>query len=370
MEKILEPSVLESGAARSGKGLFSNIKNSDFYVKLTNWEYWPIGVANLPLALIWVSFALRARRLFFFTNVNPVIETGGAWGESKMNILERIPSAYVPATIFVAKGTALATVLEKIGQAGLQFPVIAKPNVGERGFLVAKIRDEASLQAYIGRNAGDFLVQEFVGLPLELAVMYHRYPGERRGKITSICIKETLKVSGDGRSSIRQLMQGKARARLQLHRFEKEFPDLLNKIPAPGETIELEPIGNHCRGTMFLNGNGQIDPQLTAVFDEVMAQMDGIHYGRFDLKCSSIDDIRQGKGFQVMEFNGIGAEPAHIYDPSYPLLDKHLDIYRHWQTIYRISTLQARQGFKSMGFVEGLKNLQTYFNNKKKLAQG
>ena len=68
--------------------------------------------------------------------------------------------------------------------------------------------------------------------------------------------------------------------------------------------------------------------------------------------------------------NGIGAEPAHIYDPSYPLLDKHLDIYRHWQTIYRISTLQARQGFKSMGFVEGLKNLQTYFNNKKKLAQG
>lgn len=326
-------------------------------------------LSNLPLVLIWAWFALRARRLFFFTAVNPAIETGGMWGESKFNILKRIPSTHVPATLFIKKGTDFQEVLMKMEDIGLRYPVIAKPNVGERGFLVCKIQNESELKQYVQKNPLDFLIQKFVDLPLELAVMHHRYPGNSAGTVTSICIKETLKVTGDGQSTIRQLMEEKTRASLQIARFEKESPHTLDKILPRGQTLELEPIGNHCRGTKFLNGNKHIDNRLTAVFDKVAMQMEDIFYGRFDLKCQSIDDLRNGGNFQVLEYNGIGAEPAHIYDPAYPLPEKYRDIYRHWRVIYRIYKIQKRRKVKCMTPREAITSLKQYLSYKKRLAE-
>jgi hypothetical protein len=317
-------------------------------------------VANLPLVFIWLWFALRARKLFFFTAVNPAIETGGAWGESKLDILKKIPASHLPLTVFIKKETSLKEVLSVLKKEGLSYPLIAKPNVGERGFLVSKIHQESDLEKYLSENPVDFLIQEFVTLPLELAVMHHRFPGEGKGKVTSICIKETLKVTGDGRSSIRELMKSSPRARLQLPRFETVFPEILKGVPAAGEVLELEPIGNHCRGTMFLNGNEHIDEALTAAFDEVAFQMEGIHYGRFDMKCTSIEDIRSGRGFKIMEYNGVTAEPAHIYDPSYPVWKKYRDVYRHWKIIFQIYCSQAAGGISCMSFGEALVSLKKY----------
>lgn len=349
--------------------LLDRLKRSRTWVQWANWEYWPIWAANLPLAFIVVWFALRARRLFFFSAVNPVIETGGAWGESKFNILQRMPRSHVPPTVFVEHGVDFQQVVEKMKTAGLDtWPVIAKPDIGERGFLVTKIRDEAHLRAFMSKKPVNFLIQGFVDMPLELAVMCHRMPGSSETTVSSICVKETLKVTGDGQASIRQLMQRSERATLQLDRFEAERPDLLRQVPAPGQTLELEPIGNHCRGTMFLNGNHHIDPALTAVFGAVLSKMDGIHYGRFDMKCQSIEHLRSTGTFQAVEFNGIGAEPAHIYDPSYPVWKKYRDIYRHWKVIFKIYKLQKANGVRPMSLQEGIERLRNYSNYKKSLS--
>lgn len=319
-------------------------------------------LANLPL-FIWILwFAVRARDLFFFSAVNPVIETGGMWGESKWGILERVPKSHVPTTVFIEEGTSGEVALEKLNAAGLTFPVIAKPDVGERGTLVSKVKSEEGLRDYISKNPVDFLIQEFLDLPVELAVMHHRFPGEKKGKVTSICVKEMLTVTGDGQSTVEELMTDYPRASLQLERFQKLFPDLLKEVLQKGEKRLLEPIGNHCRGTMFLNGNDEIDAELTEKFDLVTAQMDDIHYGRFDLKCRSIEDLRKTGYFQVMEYNGIGAEPAHIYDPSYPFLKKYRDIYQHWKTIFRIYKAQRKLGFRGMPFSEAWERLQVYRN--------
>jgi len=335
-------------------------RRSVFFTKLLNWEFWPVYLTNVPVILIWLWFALRAKRLFFFSAVNPVIETGGVLGESKIGILRRIPAAFVPITVFVKQGTPFPEILCSVKEAGLDFPVIAKPDIGERGFLVSKIKNEDGLRRYAAANPPDFLIQKFIGLPVELAVMHHRFPGEKGGRVTSICIKDTLKVTGDGRSTVRQLMAAYPRAQMQLARFEAGFSTLLDAVPGNGETVELEPIGNHCRGTQFLNGNEHIDEALTEVFNEVVAQMDGIHYGRFDLKCNSIEDIRRGREFMVMEYNGIAAEPAHIYDPSIPVLKKYQDIYRHWEIIYKIYRVQASRGVRCMNFGEAWQSLKKY----------
>lgn len=349
--------------------MLKEFRSSNFFIQLSNWEFWPASIANLPLLLFWAWFALRSRTPLFFSSANPVIETGGLWGESKYHILQRIPKACLPLTYFFPAGSTAAEALDKIKAAGLEFPLIAKPNVGERGFLVAKIDSAQALTDYISRHPVDFLIQEFIDLPMELAVLYHRFPGSHSGQVTSVCLKQTLRVTGDGRRCVAELMQLSPRAKLQSARFEKQFPELMRRIPANGEVLELEPIGNHSRGTCFLNGNHLIDERLNAAFDRVALQMEGIHYGRFDLKCTSLDDIKNNGNFVVMEFNGVGGEPAHIYDPSYPVWKKYRDFYRHWRIIFRIHRQQARRGIKSMSLQEAVASLRAYFRYKKQVEK-
>jgi hypothetical protein len=289
------------------------------------------------------------------------------WGESKYNILKRIPETHLPKTIFVKKGSDINWVKNKLSELNLHYPIIAKPDIGERGTLVSKIKSDQDLIGYLNKNNFNFLIQEFISLPMELSVMHHRMPGEKKGRVTSICIKETLKVIGDGNSTVRQLMERSHRAKLQVERFEKQFPELLDIVPKYQQILELEPIGNHCRGTMFLNGNHHIDDQLIEAFNEVAAQMDDIYYGRFDMKCKSIEDIKNGQRFMVMEYNGIGAEPAHIYDPSYPFFKKYKDIYTHWEIIYHIYKKQKKKGVKAMSVKEAVTRLKEYSNYQKSL---
>ncbi len=352
---------------KNSAGILRKIKNSIFYIKLTNWEYWPLSIANIPLIFTWLWFAIKARKLFFFSAVNPVIETGGMWGESKYNILKRIPQSHVPITVFVKKGTGFYPLKKELVKKKMEYPVIAKPDIGERGMLVSKIKNERELENYLNANDIDFLVQEFISLPMELSVMHHRLPGSSNGKITSICIKKTLEIKGDGVSTVKELMETTPRAKLQLARFEKQFPEILKHIPANGEALELEPIGNHCRGTMFLNGNEYIDDKLTEAFDEIAFQMRDIYYGRFDLKCNSIEDLKNGGEIKIMEYNGIGSEPAHIYDPSYPLFKKYQDIFFHWKTIYKIYKIQRKKGIKGMSVKEAAKRLKNYIEYKKSI---
>lgn len=316
-------------------------------------------LANAPVVAIWLWFALRARHLFFFSATNPAIETGGVLGESKINILRRLPPQVVPTTLFVKSGTPREKILEQMQAANLKWPVIAKPNIGERGFLVSKLRSEEEIEKYLANNPPDFLIQPYLDEPTELAVMYHRLPASGMGQVTSICIKHNLSVTGDGRQSVRHLMGLQLRSRLQLQRFEKEQPELLNMVPSAGETIELEPIGNHCRGTKFLSGNHLIDENIHRVFNSLSSQMEGIYYGRFDLRCRSIDALRRGE-FKVMEFNGVAAEPAHIYDPRIPILEKYRILYRHWKIIFNIYKQQRALGIKPMSFKEAVAALKRY----------
>ena len=320
--------------------------------KVFHWEYWPASIANLPVALIWFWYALRARDPFFFTTVNPAVSTGGLFGESKLDILRQMPEALIPVTVLAPRGAPWVDVREKLVSAGLSYPLIAKPNVGERGFLVAKLDEEEALREHLQQYPVDFLLQEFIDYPEEASVFHYRLPNGAGSAVTSLCLKKHLTVSGDGRSNIRELMQRSLRAHLQLARFEREFPRLLEEVPAAGKEVLLEPIGNHCRGTMFLDGSRHIDPPLTAVFDEISRHFQGIYYGRFDIKYTTLEELRKGRGLKILEFNGVAGEPAHIYDPAIPVWKKYRSYYRHWGHIYRIYRQQRAKGVKPMTFSE------------------
>jgi hypothetical protein len=333
----------------------------------TVWEYMPWWLANTPVYGYWLWYSLRARHLFFFSSVNPAIPLGGAMGESKSDILRLLPPAIVPRWIFVPTAQPFETVLEALEKAGITFPMVAKPDVGERGFLVKKVADATALQAYLATWPAAFILQEFLPHPQEASVLFHRFPGANgRFGISSICLKEFLRVRGDGVSTVRTLMENDARSAFQIARFERDFPAILQEIPAMGAEKLLEPIGNHSRGTKFLNGNHLIDAEMLASFEAICRQIEGVCYGRFDLKFEDIAALRRGE-FKTMELNGVLGEPAHIYDPSHGVWRAYRDLWRHWQLLFQLNRAQKREGIHPTPTAEAWRFAQGYFRDKKKL---
>lgn len=351
---------------RADSGFF----NRPFFIRLMSWEYWPMHLVYTPIYIYWIFLSLWSRKPMFFAAANPGLDMGGFIGESKKEILDMIPLEWVPRTLMVTPGTSVDAVLDRMRAVAIDFPVIGKPDVGERGFLVEKIKNKDTLDAYLKACPVDVLIQEFVDFPVEVGVLYHRMPGESKGKITSVTLKEFLSVTGDGHSTIEQLIMAYPRALLQLPVLKEKEPELLKEIPAQGKKIELVPIGNHSRGTTFLNGNQHIDGQLIQTFDHISGQIEGVYFGRYDIRCKSITDLKAGKGFKILEINGIKSEPTHIYEPGFSILKAYQILFRQWTTIYRISMENIRYGTPVPTLKEGIQRLRNSLQNKKALQPG
>jgi hypothetical protein len=318
-------------------------------IRWRNWEYWSAQAFYFPMYVWGPILALRTGHAAFFTAANPGIATGGFGFESKYDTILKIPAAYRPKTVLARAGAAFSDVLQELQQAGIAFPLIAKPDIGFRGFLVKKIETTAELQVYLQRFPANFVLQEFVWKDQEFGVLYHRFPDQDRGAITSLTLKEFLSVIGDGQSTVLELVHRHPRALLQLDRLQLTHAAVLPTIPATNERVALDIIGNHSKGTRFINGNHLIDKQLEQTFDAIAQQIPGFYYGRFDIKCDSLEALRQGQDLIILEINGVCSEPTHIYDPeSITYLGALRTILEHWTLVARISRANLRRGAKCL----------------------
>lgn len=325
-----------------------------FYIRLCHWEFWPFGLIQFPVFILWFIYGIRQRALFYFSASNPGIPTGGMMGESKFEILQKLPEAIRPVSILFQPPFSREVMESAFRNANLSFPVIFKPDVGERGRKVKRINNWEEAEKYAAHIRSPFIAQEFLNLPLEYGVFYKRYPCCPTGEVFSITGKSFLTVVGDGKSTIEELVKKNPRARLQKEKLETQFSAQWHSILPKEERVELVSIGNHCLGTTFLNCNSLITPVLNASFDKISQQIDGFFYGRFDLRCHSTADLEQGR-VKVMELNGCGAEPAHIYQPGFPLWKGIWEVVTHWRTIYKISVENHKRGVPYLSFKEGLK---------------
>ena len=331
--------------------LSSGIFSSNFFIKLRSWEYWPFGILQAPLFVYWIWLSLKARSLVYFSASNPGILMGGMFGESKFEVLEKVPLYCKPKTILIKIPATSKAVLQQIRECGLQFPLVFKPDLGERGWMVRKIRNEAEIAQYLADIRVDFLAQEWVDLPLEFGVFYVRYPGDVSGKVTSIVGKEMLSVQGDGTKTLQSLILEKERAKLQWDTLKVTYHHRLSQVVPSSETIELVSIGNHCLGTKFINENRLISDELSHSFDRISKEIEGFYFGRYDVRVASLKDLAEGK-IQVMELNGCGAEPAHIYQPGFSFVEALRVLFRHWYDIYYISKENHKRGVAYISFRE------------------
>lgn len=321
-------------------------------IKLFSWEYWPFWLVYLPAGFYFVYLALKARSFFFFSAANPTIEHGGMLFESKWKIFQLIPPELYPTTVYVHALETECALLDKVSASKLKFPLIAKPDVGGRGFGVKKIHSVQELRQYRHAVKVPFLIQAYVDYPLELSVFYYRKPGTASGQITSVTVKELLSVTGDGTSTVDALIRSNNRAFLQYEKLKTEARLDLNTVLKKGEKRILVPYGNHVLGAMFVDYNHIVDQDLTNTFDIISRRIQGFYFGRYDIRCSNLEDLKKGRNLSILELNGAGAEPAHIYDPNFSYIRAQKVLRQYFKDMYTASVENHKRGVQYMTYAD------------------
>ncbi len=341
--------------------------------KLFHWEHWPtfmFYVPNLPYSFY---LATKAKHTAFFSAVNPCIKSSGNGTESKYTTIKLVPKKHQPKTVLCTVKMSFEATIELIKKENISYPLIAKPDVGFRGILVKKITSENELKSYLKKYPIPFIIQEFLDYKNECGIFYHRLPNKNKGTISSITLKRFLAVIGDGTSSLKTLILADKRAKLYLDLFEKIHQKKLQKIPKKGKKIKLTAVGNHSKGTEFINGNHLISKQLESVFDTLSNQISGWYYGRVDVKYDTFKDLENGD-FKILEINGIISEPTHIYDANkYTYLKALKAIRTHWKYTYQIAKINHNENnipYKSTKkFIDEMLELRAYSKMLKKLIK-
>ena len=325
-------------------------------------EFAPSWLFYLPVVLQWIALGIRYGDFSLPTAANPGIENGGLAGESKSAILDLLAA---PVRELVAPYGVFATApdadpaadLRAAGlamvRANLAFPVVAKPDVGCNGAGVRLIDGEAALLAYLTAfpRATGVVLQSFICDPNEAGIFYVREPGHSRGRITSVTLKHEPFVTGDGRRTIAALVGADPRYSRQAALFARTLGACASEIPAAGSRQRLVFVGNHCRGSVFEDGRAVASERLADRMEQIATALPGFHFGRIDIKFESLAELRRGRGFTIIEINGVGSEATHIWDPRARLLDAMRAQLWHFGAAWRIAAANRRAGARTTGLL-------------------
>jgi hypothetical protein len=274
-------------------------------------------------------------------------------------------------------------------ELGIDFPVILKPDRGERGYNVEVIRSREDLEVYLRQSSDGLMLQEFIDAREEVGVMYCRTaagdddqipsqeltpsgvtkPTERSnssGEITSIVHKVKMSVTGDGKTTLGELIASDRRCRRHRKWLYSDWKEKLDWIPPRGELVTLNTYGNHSRGAIFTDGSRLNSDSLLRRFNDIVSNIDGFDVGRFDVLLDSVDDLETGN-FKIIELNGVNSEPGHIYDPDNTLIKAYRDLLIHWNTVSRVAQKNIQQGVRPDRLSEVIASIQQHFERKKRL---
>jgi hypothetical protein len=291
--------------------------------------------------------------MWFFSSSNPTITFGGFEGEGKKEMYDQLPPHLVPRTIYIMHDLPYDEVRQRISDAGFTYPFIVKPDIGMKGILFRKIDNEDQLIKYHERIPVEYIVQDLVELPVEVSVFYYRHPLDAKGTVSGFIDKELLHVRGNGRNTLKELIAAHPRAMHRMEEMEHRHGHRFERIIPDEEIFYLSYAGNHNRGAHFTNLHQEIDGQLHQVFDELSHYTGKFYYGRYDIKTTSIEDLKKGKNFSILEFNGCGAEPNHIYDCNMNIWKAYGVILKHWKVLFQISRHNHRNGVPYWSFKKG-----------------
>ncbi len=329
-------------------------------------EFWPSWLVYAPIALQWLGLSLRHGSLTVPLCANPALPLAGMVGVSKslpMSLAGNGAQALIAPFVRRVRDAALSpaqeadTALALAHSAGLELPLVAKPDIGCRGAGVRLIRSHAQLETYARLFPGNaaYLLQQLVPWEGEAGIFYVRRPGRASGDVFSMTLKYAPYVTGDGERSLRQLILDDARASQIAEIYFARHAERLDQVLAPGESLRLVFSGSHCRGSVFRDGRPHITPALVAAVDALFADLPGMHYSRIDVRFRDIQALQQGRDFRVIEVNGASSEATHIWDRNGTLGELYRTLFFQYRTLFEIGVHQRRQGVKPPRLIELLR---------------
>ncbi len=268
------------------------------------------------------------------------------------------------------------------------FPVILKPDAGYRGLGVKLARSPHDVRAYFDDVASPVILQRFHKGPVECSVLWIRKVPETNlnvnqtessdthhapsaysatnaqqatsgsnhanhylvGELYSITDKAFHTLTGDGKRTLERLLERHPRTRLQLGVIHERHADQLSRILEKGERLALNVAGNHCQGTVFLDGEHLRTLALEQAIDGVCAAYagDGIDSVRLDLRAADVESIRLGVGLAIVDVNGTMGESVNAYDPRRSYFWAVGVMWGHWSRMFALGAWRIRNGHKPL----------------------
>jgi hypothetical protein len=337
-----------------------------FWKKYRRWEFWPAWMFYPPVAFMCGWLSLKYGGLALPTVANPSFRNGGIVGESKSEILQALMST---APEFVAEGYLLSAgavpeqmrVLRHLREEhAIPYPLVLKPNVGQRGAGFNLIACESGAESYLGQMRADCIVQRYVPDEKEIGVFYYRIPGEAHGNIFAVTEKVFPSIVGDGKTTFEELLQKDVRASLIAQTYIRRFPKLHRKILKAGEQLRLVEAGNHCQGCIFRDGSHLISTELRDRIDEISQRIPGFFIGRYDIRYANDAELLRGENFKIIELNGAASEATNIYDERNSLLLAYRTLYQQWELVYRIGRANRDRGHRPASVLAVLRDARLY----------
>ncbi|MEM7754127.1 MAG: alpha/beta fold hydrolase [Planctomycetota bacterium] len=328
-------------------------------------EWWPMWLLYAGLLPHLIRLGSRHKSCLVWTAANPGVPPDeGIQGESKSALLDRIdhpsvlPYAVVPPGPIANRVSRAHELIESDADLG-GFPIIVKPDAGERGKDVALARAADDLERALALIAGPAMLQRFHPGPIEAGVFWIRHletvgretevdaENKAHGFIFAITRKTLPEVTGDGVRTLRQLVVRHPRYRKQIAVYAGRA-DFDTRVPALDETVRLTEAGNHARGCMFSDGDDLRTPELETVIDRIASAYqspEGHRYdfGRFDVRAESEADLKAGR-FAVIELNGTTSESTNLYDPKRSTRWAYGVLREQWSYLFELGSARANQG--------------------------
>lgn len=334
--------------------------------KFLNWEYWPVWVVYFPCFFLYIFYAIRLRSSIFFTAANPGMTNGGAFLVPKDEIYNKLPNDVIPHTFLFKEENLIKDVHNWITECKLTFPLIAKPNLGLRGMGLRIIKSRGELDNFLSKVDCEYLVQEFIDYENELGVFFIKNPQSQKVEITSIVEKEFMKVVGDGKSTIKELVEDVPRYLMQIDFISDSVDTCMQHVLKKGEELSFDKIGNHSRGTIFKDGHSRNTPELNAFITSLLDHLPDIYYGRFDMKFS---ESNGSINYKILELNGAFSEPGHIYDPKYSIFNAWKVQHKHFKYLFNICKQIIKAGYQPMSMLKGFSLIRSHFQISKQFSK-
>lgn len=327
----------------------------------------PTYIFYMPQFTQWFLLALRHGGLTVPTLANPHIPTGGLTGESKTDCMEMVDGSmrqYLSRTAGV-EGRAhdedpdvlFTRARLAAANAGIEYPLVVKPDMGWRGWGVRRIENDDELRDYTRDYPADvrMLVQDYSDWHGEAAIFYARHPGQATGEIFSLTFRYFPFVIGDGESTLEDLILANSRMRWKKKVLMDQHRERLDWVPAEGEEFRLATVGSNRVGGLYVDGGSYVTPALTDRIESLAKAMPEFHFGRFDVRFRTIGALQAGEDFTVVEINGAGSEAVHIWDPDVPLTEVFRVLLQQQSIMFRIGAANRKRGFKAMSTWELLR---------------